>query len=76
LENQIAAKGVTTNGVTSLILDKQPIYGMESKIKDVTPFFLNGGADGIRTHYLCRARAALSQLSYGPMVQGYSIKLA
>src|SRR4030042_3894224 len=28
--------------------------------------YLVGGAEGVRTHSLCRARAALSQMSYGP----------
>ena len=30
----------------------------------------NGGADGDRTHNLCIANAALSQLSYGPVSLG------
>ena len=28
---------------------------------------LNGGADGVRTHYLLTASQTLSQLSYSPM---------
>ena len=32
-------------------------------------FVLNGGADGIRTHYLLTASQTLSQLSYSPAIK-------
>lgn len=37
-------------------------------------YTLNGGDDGIRTHDLCVANAALSQLSYIPMMLWMFIK--
>ena len=37
---------------------------IEAKVRRY--YYLNGGADGIRTHYLLTASQTLSQLSYSP----------